>query len=206
VAHEPVEQPVAPNTETEQHEESMTDTMPEPTTDSDIAAPAEETAEDTKPELEVAPVEVVANPEMTDRMIAFHLGGQRYAVPIEVVQEIQQIVAFSEIPAAGGAVVGMVNLRGAVIPAIDMRFLIGLAPEEYTLETPMIICIAHGELVALIVDEVEDVLTMPEGCLQMPPAMHNLSSKMIGVCRMDTDLIYLLNVESLVAPMELPGR
>lgn len=143
---------------------------------------------------------------VADKMIAFHLGGQRYAVPLSVVQEIQQIVAFSEIPASGGAVVGMVNLRGSVIPAIDMRYLIGLAAEEYTLETPMIICHAHGQLVALVVDEVEDVLSIPEGCMHPPPAMHNLSSKMIGVCRLDTDLVYLLDVESLVAPMELSGR
>jgi purine-binding chemotaxis protein CheW len=147
--------------------------------------------------------ETAAVTAMAGKIIAFHLGGQRYAVPIESVQEIQQIVAFSEIPAAGGAVIGMVNLRGSVIPAIDMRFLIGLAPEEYEIDTPMIICHAHGQLVALIVDQVEDVLTMPEGCLDPPPAMHNLSSKMIGVCRMGTDLVYLLEVESLIAPVEL---
>jgi purine-binding chemotaxis protein CheW len=147
-----------------------------------------------------------AESTMAGKIIAFHLGGQRYAVPIRSVQEIQQIVAFSEMPSSGGAVVGMVNLRGTVIPAIDLRFLIGLASEEYTVDTPMIICHAHGHLVALIVDDVEDVLTMPEGCLDPPPAMHNLATKMQGVCRMGSDLIYLLDVESLIAPVELPGR
>ncbi len=145
--------------------------------------------------------------DMADKIIAFQLAGQHYAVPIGVVQEIQQIVEFSEIPAAGGAVVGMVNLRGSVIPAIDMRFLIGLEPREYALDTPMIICHAHGQLVALVVDHVEDVMTMPAGCLDPPPNMHSLSTKMIGVCRMDSELVYLLEVENLVAPVELPrGR
>lgn len=204
---ESVQQPAEPEAADEQQEEPMTQTMPETTADTErTPLPPEPTGDAVAAE----PVETSVAPEvnsmMANRMIAFHLGGQRYAVPIDVVQEIQQIVAFSEIPAAGGAVVGMVNLRGSVIPAIDMRFLIGLAPEEYTLETPMVICRAHGQLVALIVDEVEDVLTMPEGCLQDAPAMHSLSSKMLGVCRLDTDLVYLLDVESLVAPVELPRR
>jgi purine-binding chemotaxis protein CheW len=217
------EEPIADDVAAEQTEASPQDIAPEPTEadEEPMTEPSPEPQEagTEKPQAAVddavTKTNMVEAPEpvgdsadsvvtmMADKMIAFHLGGQRYGVPLESVQEIQQIVAFSEIPAAGGSVVGMVNLRGSVIPAIDMRFLIGLAPEEYTLETPMIICRAHGQLVALIVDEVEDVLTMPAGCLHPPPAMHNLSSKMIGVCRMEADLVYLLEVESLVAPLDL---
>ena len=82
--------------------------------------------------------------DMIERVVAFFLGGQRYALPIERVREIQQIVAFSEVPAGGAGVVGMVNLRGLVIPAIDMRRLVGLEPRAYTLETPMIIAEIRG--------------------------------------------------------------
>ena len=80
----------------------------------------------------------------------------------------------------------------------------GLPKEEYGLETPMIIARAGDQLVALIVDEVEDVLDMPDGCLQDPPRMHTLASRMIGVCRMDAGLVYLLDVEKIVAPADLP--
>jgi chemotaxis signal transduction protein len=138
-----------------------------------------------------------------DRIVAFHLAGQRYAVPIDVVQEIQQIVAFSEVPTSGGTVVGMINLRGTVIPAVDARALIGLAGEEYHVDTPMIICRVHGRLVAVIVDEVDDVVVMPGDCLQKAPAMHDLASKMIGVCRMENDLVYLLDIEALVSPTDV---
>jgi purine-binding chemotaxis protein CheW len=137
------------------------------------------------------------------KMVAFFLGGQRYALLIDSVQEIQQIVEFSEVPSQGGSVVGMVNLRGTVIPALDMRLLVGLPKEEYGLETPMIIARAGDQLVALIVDEVEDVLEMPGECLQDPPRMHTLAGRMIGVCRMDTGLVYLLDVEKIVAPVDL---
>jgi len=141
--------------------------------------------------------------ELIGKIVVFHLGGQRYALPIASVQEIQQIVAFADIPSQGGPVVGLVNLRGLVIPALDMRGLIGLPAQEYGLETPMVICRTNDQLVALIVDEVEDVLELPAGCLQPPPRMHALGPKMIGVCRMDTELISLLDVDKLLGPIDL---
>ena len=140
-----------------------------------------------------------------ERAVAFFLGGQRYALPLDRVNEIQQIVAFSERLDDQSSVVGMVNLRGSVIPAIDMRRLVGLAPQDYTLETPMIITDTHGQTVALIVDEVQDVLELPEGCLQDAPPLHALSSKMIGVCRMPDGLMNLLDIDLLLAVNELSG-
>jgi purine-binding chemotaxis protein CheW len=136
--------------------------------------------------------------DYVERAVAFFLGGQRYALPIDRVQEIQQIVAFSEVPGGGSGVVGMVNLRGHVIPAVDLRRIVGLQPEEYTLETPMIICRIKGQLVALVVDEVQDVMQLPDGCLQAAPPMHALSSKMIGVARLPDGLIYLLDLDLLL--------
>lgn len=132
------------------------------------------------------------------RIVAFFLAGQRYALPIERVREIQQIVAFSEVPSGGTGVVGMVNLRGQVIPAVDMRRLVGLDVREYTLETPMIIAEVEGRPVAVIVDEVQDVFELPPDCLQSAPAMHQLSSKMIGVARLDDGLVYILDIDGLL--------
>ena len=131
------------------------------------------------------------------RAVAFFLGGQRYALPIERVNEIQQIVAFSDTPRDGSAVVGMVNLRGRVIPAVDMRRLVGLPEEPYTLETPMIIVVAEGQTIALIVDEVQDVLELPPDCMQEVPSLHALASRMLGVCRLPDGLLNLLDIDRL---------
>jgi len=136
--------------------------------------------------------------EVVERVVAFFLGGQRYALPIERVREIQQIVAFSEVPAGGTGVVGMVNLRGSVIPAVDLRLLVGMEPKEYTLETPMVITDVDGDAVAMIVDEVQDVFELPFGCVQDAPALHQLSSKMIGVARLDDGLVYILDIDRLL--------
>lgn len=148
---------------------------------------------------EITPAEEVGVCEYIERVVAFYLGGQRYALPIERVQEIQQIVAFSEVPSGGSGVVGMVNLRGNVIPAVDLRVIVGLPREVYSLETPMIICRLKGQLVALVVDEVQDVLELPEGCLQAAPPMHALSARMIGVARLTDGLVYVLELEMMLA-------
>jgi purine-binding chemotaxis protein CheW len=132
-----------------------------------------------------------------ERVVAFMLDGQRYALPIGRVREIQQIVAFSDVPAGGSGVVGMVNLRGHVIPAVDMRKLLGLPSREYNLETPMVIAETRGKLVAMIADEVNDVFELPPGCVQDAPTLHQLSSKMIGVARLEDGLVYVLDLDLL---------
>jgi purine-binding chemotaxis protein CheW len=142
--------------------------------------------------------EDVGTCDVVERVVAFFLGGQRYALPIERVREIQQIVAFSEVPAGGQGIVGMVNLRGQVIPAVDLRRLVGMEPKEYTLETPMVITDVNNDAVALLVDEVQDVFELPVGCMQDAPALHQLSSKMIGVARLDDGLVYVLDIDRLL--------
>ncbi len=138
--------------------------------------------------------------------IAFFLGEQRYAFPIARVQEIQQIVAFSEVPSGGGGLAGMVNLRGTVIPAVDLRRVIGMPPLDYTVETPMIICrIAADHLVAVVVDEVQDVIDVPAANVQAAPSVHALASSMLGVARMPEGLVCVLDVDAVLAPV-IGGR
>jgi purine-binding chemotaxis protein CheW len=155
-------------------------------------------AADIAPTLDDTAPADVATCEMVERIVAFFLGGQRYALPIERVREIQQIVAFSEVPSGGRGVVGMVNLRGHVIPAVDMRQLVGLEAREYTLETPMVITDVRGDQLALIVDEVQDVFELAPGCLQAAPALHKLSANMIGVARLGDGLVYVLDIDRLI--------
>lgn len=141
----------------------------------------------------------VSSAPHVEQIVMFYLGGQRYGLPIDRVQEIQQIVALTEVPEVAPAVVGMVNLRGDVIPAIDLRVLIGLKRAAYGLQTPMVICRTAGRLVALIVDEVEDVVEPPEGCMQEPSALHALADRLIGVCRMEGALVFVLDIDRLVS-------
>ena len=141
---------------------------------------------------------------MAEKVITFHLGGQVYALPIERVQEIQQIVRFAEVPDVSPAILGMVNLRGDVIPAVDLRVIVGIPAAEFTIDTPMIICRTGEGAVAVVVDAVDDVVDLPEGCLQPASSMHSLASRMLGVCRFEKGMVFLLDIDALLEPVELP--
>lgn len=137
------------------------------------------------------------------RIVVFRLDEQLYALPIESVQEIQQIVELTPVPDSAPALVGMIDVRGRVVPAVDMRALVGLEVGQYQLDTPMILCRTHGRLVALIVDEVDDVLSLPEGCMQAPSKLYALADRMIGICRLEIGLIVVLDPDRLVPDIAL---
>lgn len=130
--------------------------------------------------------------------VVFVLAGQRYALPIDAVQEIQQIVAMNEVPETLPGVIGMVNLRGEVIPAVDLRRALALEAAPIGVQTPMIIARVTGSLVALVVDEVEDVVPLPPGALQDAGDILPLSDRLIGLCRLDSGLVYLLDPDRLL--------
>lgn len=148
------------------------------------------------------PESVLVAPE---RLVVFSVESQRYALPIEVVQEIQQIVALSEIPDDSGSVVGVVNLRGDVVPVMDIRRLLGLPAREYGLQTPMVFTRTPRGLVAMIVDEVEDVAVVPEGAMQPASASYALADKLLSVCRLEDGIVFVFDIERLV-PSSRAGR
>ncbi len=131
-------------------------------------------------------------------VVTFALAGECYGLPIDDVQEVQQIVAFSQVP-SGGAVVGMLDLRGEVIPAVDVRLLVGLPEVEYSLDTPMLIARTGEGPVALLVDEVRDVMSVPTHALQPAPSLHTMHDVLAGVARVDDGLVSVVDLELLLA-------
>lgn len=151
------------------------------------------------------------SPTLTDaiagleRILLFAMDEQRYGLPLDVVQEIQQIVAVSEIPDDSGSVIGVVNLRGLVVPVMDLRRMLGLAPKEYGLQTPMVFTRTPRGLVALVVDEVADVVEVPPGSVQPPSGVFALADRMLGVCRLESGPVFILDVERLVPARVVGG-
>lgn len=139
------------------------------------------------------------------RAVVFFIDDARYALPLDRVQEIQQIVAFAEVPGGGPGVLGLVNLRGAVIPAVELRTVLGLPSKELSLETPMVIARIGDQAVALVVDGVDDVVDVPAEAVQEPPSMHAIASRMIGVAHLGEDLVYLLDLDALLGALTLPA-
>lgn len=157
-------------------------------------APAPQAA----PEPRVEPLPETDRFAGIERIVVFMLEGQRYGLPIAVVQEIQQIVALSEIPDESGAVVGVINLRGAVVPVMDLRRMLGMAQKDYDLQTPMVFVRSPRGMVSLVVDEVEDVVEVPEGSMQSASEVFALADRLVGVCRLDSGPVFVMDIERLV--------
>jgi len=130
--------------------------------------------------------------------VTFRLNGQLYGLPLDVVQEIQQLAEFTPVPDDAPALLGLIDVRGVVVPAIDLRVLVGLEPRPFTLETPMVFCRVRGHVVCLVVDAVEDVIDLPEGGLQAPSGLYGLADRMLGMCRIPEGLVLLLDIDRLV--------
>lgn len=133
-----------------------------------------------------------------DRAITFRLDDQLYGMPISVVQEIQQIAELQPLPDEDPALVGLIDLRGTVVPVLDLRVLVGLVRKPYSLETPMIFCRSRDHLVCLVVETVEDVVDLASCSIQPPSSLYSLADRMLGVCRLPQGLVLLLDIEKLI--------
>jgi purine-binding chemotaxis protein CheW len=136
--------------------------------------------------------------------VTFRAGQQRYALPIERVREIQKIVAFAEVPDDNGMVTGMVDIRGEIVPVVDVRSLLGLPNAPYTLDTPMVVVSSGFGPVALVVDAVDAVIAISSDEAAAVPEMHSLASRTLGVHRADDELVLLLDIDALLEPVDLP--
>ncbi len=152
------------------------------------------------------PVESV-DPGSPERIVVFSIEGQRYAFPIDVVQEIQQIVEISGLPDTSAAILGVINVRGRVVPVVDLRALVGLEPLVQGLQTPMVFTRTAQGIVALVVDEVEDVLEVPAGSMQAPSSVHALSDRLLSVCSLESGMVFVFDVDALIPPsLSTAGR
>ncbi len=167
--------------------------------------------EQTEPAVEPVAVPAVCGDEISEdraecaddafdgsRAVTFRLDGELYGLPIGRVQEIQQIVELRPIPDDTPGLMGLIDVRGLVVPVLDLRLLVGLPPRPYTLETPMVFCVVRGRSVALIVDSVEDVVEIDHDAVQPPTGLYSLADKIVGVCRLDRGLLLVLDIERLV--------
>ncbi len=99
---------------------------------------------------------------MSDRLVVFALGDQRYGLPLSAVQRSVRAVAVTALPQAPDIVLGIVNVQGKVIPVINLRRRFRLAEREIALSDQMLIARAARRTVALVVDAVSGVLEYAE--------------------------------------------
>lgn len=103
-----------------------------------------------------------------DRFLVFIIDEQSYAIEIHYITEIIEMMPITVVPFLPGCMKGIINLRGSVIPVMDVRLRFGLAEQVYTQRTCIVVLDNEGVQLGLIVDGVREVTNIPED-LRMPP-------------------------------------
>ena len=137
--------------------------------------------------------------------LVFELGGEEYAVDILKVQEIRGYDKVKPIPRSPDYLKGMINLRGVVVPVLDLRVRFGIAEPRYDAFTVMVILRIAARIVAVVVDGVSDVVRLPAHELKPAPTLGSVvdSSFIAGVATPGDRMVLLLDIEKLLSSGEL---
>jgi purine-binding chemotaxis protein CheW len=148
-------------------------------------------------------VEVTTN----QQLVGFVIGDELFGVDILSVQEIIRDTSITAIPDAPDFLEGVINLRGRIVPVIDLRKRLKLVAAEHLIADPWIIILTvEDRVTGFMVDRVTKVLNVPKASIKPPPdiVMAGLKSQYIqGVCKMDQRLLILLNFSRILLAEEI---
>ncbi|MCK4873317.1 MAG: chemotaxis protein CheW [Phycisphaerales bacterium] len=135
------------------------------------------------------------------QLVTFEVADEEYAVDILAVQEINRMMEITRVPQAPEEVKGVINLRGKIIPVVDIRRRFKIDERESTTDDRIIVVKVQGRVLGFIVDRVHEVLRISASIIEPPPAMiSSVDSDFIsGVSKLDDRLITLLDLERLFA-------
>jgi purine-binding chemotaxis protein CheW len=133
-------------------------------------------------------------------LMAFRIGAQEFCVDIASVREIRGWTPATALPHSPGFVRGVINLRGAVLPIVDLAARLGLAPIEPTSRHVIIVAQVGRQIVGLLVDAVSEILTVADGAVQPTP---DVASEMVttfirGVLALDGRMISLIGLDEIL--------
>jgi len=138
------------------------------------------------------------------QILTFLLNGQEYGLELIRVQEIRGYTPITAIPNLPAYIKGLMDLRGALLPVVDMRLKFGMPPVEYTKFTVIIIARSIGRNLGLIVDSVSDVISASAEKIQMPPDFGTLDVRFVGgILKSNDRLAVLLDLDRLFADDEI---
>lgn len=134
--------------------------------------------------------------DQEEQLVAFRLAGETYGIPISVVQEIIRPTDITQVPRTNEYVRGVINLRGKVVPVIDLRLRLGLPATEETRSTRIVVVGVEQGVVGMIVDAVSEVLRLSASQIEPPSDLvTNVEAALVrGVGKVDENLVVLLDI------------
>jgi purine-binding chemotaxis protein CheW len=137
----------------------------------------------------------------TLQVVSFALGSEEYGVDIAQVQEINRMVTITPVPRAPQFMEGVINLRGQLIPIIDLRTRFGMERSERTKNTRIVVTEIGSKRLGMVVDSVSEVLRIPiEQIEDAPDLVAGVDTEYIrGVAKLDARLIIMLNLDRVIS-------
>ncbi len=139
------------------------------------------------------------------QLVVFDLAGEHYGVDIATVREIIQMQTVTRVPGSDPCVEGLINLRGVVIPVIDLRKRFGFPAAERNKDTRIMVIHSHRHDIGMIVDSVTEVLRIPSNCIEPASSilMNDNTGYLLGTAKLPDRLVILLDVQALISNDEI---
>jgi purine-binding chemotaxis protein CheW len=137
----------------------------------------------------------------TRQLVVFTLGSEEYALPIRQVHEIIRYTEPRSVSAESGWVRGVISLRGKIVPVYDLAARLGLETEERAEGGKIVIVETATDMAGVVVDDVEEVLTVEDAQLDAVPAAGSPSIE--AIAKIDDRLVILLDPEGIFAGADL---
>lgn len=134
-------------------------------------------------------------------IVSFHLGDQEFCIDIMAIREIRGWAPVTPMPHTPPYVLGLINLRGAVIPVIDMACRLGMKMTEPSERSAIIVTDIAGKLVGLLVEQVSDMMTIRSEDLQPAPEIIPEAQRAFcrGIVALEKTMVCFLNLDTVIA-------
>jgi purine-binding chemotaxis protein CheW len=141
---------------------------------------------------------------MEKQLVIFEIGNEHFGIDIAAVEGIVKMQEITRVPQAADYVEGITNLRGSVLPVIDLEKRFGIPPHERTRETRIVVVNMDKVKIGMIVAAVSEVLTIDDSVIEPAPAIvTTINSRFItGIARIDTRLVILLDLNLVLSETE----
>jgi purine-binding chemotaxis protein CheW len=138
-------------------------------------------------------------------ILAFRLGDEEYGIDIQKVQELRGYDAVTRIANAPDFIKGVVNLRGSIVPIIDMRIKLNLGEPTYDQFTVVVILNVSSRVIGMVVDSVSDVITLDPNQIKPAPEMGAVldTDYLTGMGAIDDRMLILIDIDKLMASSEI---
>jgi purine-binding chemotaxis protein CheW len=148
--------------------------------------------------------------ETTERqlleLLIFELGGQRYGLPVSAVREIVRAVLPVPVPGASGAIEGVVNIRGCVVPVVDARRQFGLPGKPLEHTDHLVIAHVADRLVALRVDRCVELVRLPAADVDPFQGGFSGAENLTGIARLPDDLVLVHDLRAVLSLIGSAGE